>query len=120
MRRSAAVAGGLAIVCAASAALAEPRFVQATPAVGAKVGSVTEVRLEFNESVDPRYSGLTLTAPRGVHVELGEPEVESGDPRVLVVPITNVLEPGPYTVHWSVASLDERSSQGEFSFTVKP
>ena len=61
-----------------------------------------------------------MTAPHGVNVELGAPEVESGDPRVLVVPITNVLEPGDYTVHWRVVSFDTHWSQGEFSFTVKP
>ena len=118
--RSAIVAGALAVVCVASAAFAQARFVKATPAAGSKVDSVTEVRLEFNERIDPRFSGLTLTAPHGVNVELGEPEVESGDPRTLVVPVTNVLQAGPYTVHWSVASLDDRSTQGEFSFTVKP
>ncbi len=120
IRRSAIVAGALAVICVASAAFAQARFVEATPAAGSKVGSVTEVRLEFNESVDPRFSGLTLTAPHGVNVELGEPEVESGDPRVLVVPITNVLKPGPYTVSWLVVSLDNHSTQGEFSFAVKP
>jgi hypothetical protein len=120
IRRSAIVAGALAGVCVASAAFAQARFIKATPAAGSKVGSVTEVRLEFNETVDPRFSGLTLTAPHGVHVELGEPEVESGDPRVLVVPITNVLEPGPYTVSWRVVSFDSHSTQGEFGFAVKP
>jgi methionine-rich copper-binding protein CopC len=61
-----------------------------------------------------------LTALHDVKVELGAPKVESGDPRVLVVPITNVLEPGAYTVHWRVVSFDTHWSQGEFSFTVKP
>jgi methionine-rich copper-binding protein CopC len=120
IRRSAIVAGALAVVCVASAAFAQARFVKATPAAGSKVDSVTEVRLEFNERVDPRFSGLTLTAPHGVNVELGEPEVESGDPRVLVVPITNVLGPGPYTVSWLVVSFDNHSTQGKFSFAVKP
>ena len=120
IRRSAIVVGALAVVCLANPAFAQARFIMATPAVGSKVGSVSEVRLEFNESVDPRFSGLTLAAPNHVNVELGEPEVESGDPRVLVVPITNVLEPGPYTVHWDVASFDNHSTQGEFSFEVKP
>ena len=120
IRRSTIVAGAVSVVCVASAAFAQARFVKATPAAGSKVGSVPEVRLEFNESVDPRFSGLTLTAPHGVNVELGEPEVESGDPRVLVVPITNVLEPGSYTVHWDVASFDNHSTQGKFSFAVKP
>jgi copper resistance protein C len=120
IKRSAIVAGALAGVCVASAAFAQARFVEATPPAGSEVGSVTEVRLEFNERVDPRFSGLTLTEPHGVNVELGEPEVESGDPRVLVVPITNVLQPGPYTVSWVVVSFDNHWTQGKFSFSVKP
>jgi methionine-rich copper-binding protein CopC len=120
IRRSAIVFGALAAVSVAGAAFAQAQFVKAMPAAGSEVGSLTEVQLEFNESVDPRFSGLTLTAPHGVNVELGEPEVESGDPRVLVVPITNVLEPGDYTVHWRVVSFDTHWSQGEFNFTVKP
>ena len=120
IKRSAIVAGALAAVSVASAAFAQAQFVKAMPAAGSQVGSLTEVQLEFNESVDPQFSGLTLTAPHGVNVELGEPEVESGDSRVLVVPITNVLEPGDYTVHWRVVSFDTHWSQGEFSFTVKP
>jgi methionine-rich copper-binding protein CopC len=120
IKGSAIVVGALAAVSVASAAFAQAQFVKAMPAAGSQVDSLTEVQLEFNESVDPRFSGLTLTAPHGVNVELGEPQVESGDPRVLVVPITNVLEPGDYTVHWRVVSFDTHWSQGEFSFTVKP
>ena len=120
IKRSAIVAGALAAVSVASAAFAQAQFVKAMPAAGSQVDSLTEVQLEFNESVDPRFSGLTLTAPHSVNVELSEPEVESGDPRVLVVPITNVLEPGDYTVHWRVVSFDTHWSEGEFSFTVKP
>ena len=120
IRLSAIVAGAIAVVSVANAAFAQARFVKAMPAGGSKVGSLNEVQLEFNESVDPQFSGLSLTAPHGVKVELGEPEVESSDPRVLVVPVTNVLEPGAYTVHWCVVSFDTRWSQGEFGFTVKP
>ena len=120
IKGSAIVVGALAAVSVASAAFAQAQFVKAMPAAGSQVDSLTEVQLEFNESVDPRFSGLTLTAPHGVNVELGEPQVESGDPHLLVVPITNVLEPGDYTVHWRVVSFDTHWSQGEFSFTVKP
>ena len=118
--RSAFVAGALAMVCVASPAFAQARFIKATPAAGSNVGSATEVRLEFSERVDPRFSGLTLAAPNHVNVELGEPEIESGDPRVLVVPISNVLEPGPYTVYWDVVSFDDHRIQGKFNFDVKP
>jgi len=118
--RCVAGAAALALVSSASPAFAQARFVKATPAAGSEVGSATEIRLKFNESVDPRFSGLTLAAPRDVNVELGEPEVENDDPRALVVPVTNVLQPGAYTVHWRVMSFDSHSTQGEFSFTVKP
>ncbi len=118
--RSIIVPSALAIACAASPAFAQVQFVKATPAAGSKVGSVTEVQLEFNENIDARYSGLTLVAPHGANIELGEPEAASGDPRMLVVPVTNVLEPGPYTVHWCVDSGDNHWSQGEYKFTVKP
>ncbi len=118
--RSAIVAGALAMVCVASPAFAQARFIKAMPAAGSKVGSATEVRLEFNERSTLAFSGLTLAAPNHVNVELGQPEVESGDPRVLVVPISNVLEPGAYTVYWRVVSFDDHSTQGEFSFDVKP
>jgi copper resistance protein C len=118
--RSIIVAGALAIGCVASPAFADVQVVKATPTAGSKVGSVTEVRLEFNESIIPRYSGLTFTAPHGANIELGEPEAASGDPRMLVVPVTNVLAPGPYTVHWCVDSGDNHWTQGDFSFTVKP
>jgi copper resistance protein C len=120
MIRSAIFPAALALVCVATSAFAQAQLVKATPAAGAAVAEATEIRLEFNESVDPRFSGLTLTAPNRVNVELGEPEVESGDPRVLVVPITNVLAPGAYAVHWRVVSFDTHSAEGEFGFTVKP
>ena len=113
-------AAALAIACAASPAFADVQVVQGTPAAGSKVGSVTEVKLEFNQRIDFRYSGLTLTAPHGANIELGEPEAGSGDSDMLVVPVTNVLAPGPYTLHWCVDTGDNHWSQGEFNFTVKP
>jgi copper resistance protein C len=120
INRSVSAAAALAIVCAANPAFADVQVVKGTPGAGSKVGSVTEVKLEFNQSIDPRYSGLTLTAPHGANVELGEPEATSGDSHMLVVPVTNVLEPGPYTLHWCVDTGDNHWSQGEFNFTVKP
>jgi copper resistance protein C len=120
MKQSAVFVAALALVGIATSAFAQAQFIKATPAPGAAVASATEIQLEFNESVDPRFSGLTLSAPGSVNVELGQPEVETKDPRVLVVPIANVLAPGPYTVHWRVVSADQHPTQGEFSFTVKP
>ena len=118
--RSVIVSGALAIACAASPAFADVQVVKATPAAGGEVGSVTEVKLEFNQSINPRYSGLTFTAPHGANIEVGEPDASSGDSHMLVVPVTNVLAPGPYTLHWCVDTGDNHWSQGEYHFTVKP
>jgi copper resistance protein C len=120
INRSVIVTAALALVCAANPAFADIQVVKATPAADSKVGSVNEVKLEFNQSINPRYSGLTFTAPHGANIEVGEPDAASGDSRMLVVPVTNVLAPGPYTLHWCVDTGDNHWSQGEFSFTVKP
>jgi len=118
--RSVIAAGALAVVCAASPAFADVQLMKGTPAVGAKTGSVTEVKLEFNQSIEPQYSGLTFTAPHGANIEVGEPEGVKGDSHTLVIPVTNVLAPGPYTLHWCVDTGDNHWSQGSYTFTVKP
>jgi methionine-rich copper-binding protein CopC len=71
-----AIAASLAAIFASSAAYAHAELVRATPAVGGVVASATEIRLRFSEGVEPRFSGLTLTAADGSNVPLGEPKAE--------------------------------------------
>ena len=110
----------LAFTLAATAAHAHARLVTATPAAGGAVASASEIRLKFSERVEPRFSGVTLTAADGSIAPLGRPTVESGDASVLVVPITKALTPGAYRVRWHAVSVDTHHTQGDFSFTVKP
>ena len=63
---------------------------------------------------------MTLTAPDGSAVPLGQPKVEGSDRRVLVAPIAKALAAGAYTVHWHAVSADTHHTQGAFQFTVKP
>ena len=115
-----AIAASLALVCAATGAFAHAQLEKATPAVGGTVASASEIRLEFSEGVEPRFSGVTLTSPAGANVSLGQPKVEGGDGRVLIVPITSALTAGAYTVRWHAVSVDTHHTQGTFKFTVKP
>ena len=110
----------LAFALAATQAFAHAQLEKATPPVGGTVASASEIRLEFSEGVEPRFTGLTLTGPGGASVPLGTPKVEAGDQKVLIVPIAKALAAGDYTVRWHAVSVDTHHTQGTFSFTVKP
>jgi copper resistance protein C len=113
------VAACLPFVLASTAAFAHAQLKKATPAVGGTVASASEIRLEFSEGVEPRFSGVTLTGAGGASVPLGQAKVEAGDQKVLIVPIAKPLAPGAYTVHWHAVSVDTHHTQGTFGFTVK-
>jgi methionine-rich copper-binding protein CopC len=53
-------------------------------------------------------------------VPLGAAKTEAGNQAVLVVPISQPLTAGAYTVHWQAVSVDTHHTQGTFAFTVKP
>jgi methionine-rich copper-binding protein CopC len=113
------VAASLAFACAATTVFAHAQLEKATPAVGGTVASASEVRLEFSEGVESKFSKLSITGPGGA-VPLGAAKTESGDRAVLIVPISKPLSAGVYTVHWQAVSVDTHHTQGTFEFTVKP
>jgi methionine-rich copper-binding protein CopC len=112
-------AAALALACASTAAFAHAQLEKATPAVGATVASASEIRLEFSEGVEPKFSKVSVTGPGGA-VTLGAAKTESGNPAVLIVPISQPLSAGAYKVHWQAVSVDTHHTQGTFEFTVKP
>jgi methionine-rich copper-binding protein CopC len=109
----------LLIACAATSAFAHAQLKKATPAVGGTVASANEIRLNFSEGVEPRFSGVALTSGGGADMPLGAARVEPGHQEVLIVPIAKPLSPGVYTVHWHAVSVDTHHTQGDFQFTVK-
>src|SRR5271166_3112834 len=114
------IAVPLAFALAATQAFAHAQLQKATPPVGGTVAAASEIRLEFSEGVEPRFSGVTLTAAGGGAVPLGPAKTEAGKASVLIVPIAKPLAPGVYTVHWHAVSVDTHHTQGDFQFTVKP
>ena len=114
------VAASLAFALAATSAFAHAQLEKATPPVGGTVAPPSQIRLEFSEGVEPRFTGVTLTTPGGASVPLGPPKVEAGHQNVLIVPIAKPLPSGAYTVHWHAVSVDTHHTQGTFEFTVKP
>jgi copper resistance protein C len=113
------IATSLAFMLAATPAFAHAQLEKATPAVGGTVASVTEIRLEFSEGVEPKFTKVSLTGPSGA-VPLGAAQTEPTNQAVLIVPISKALAAGAYTVHWQAVSVDTHHTQGTFEFTVKP
>jgi len=110
----------LAFAVAATAAFAHAQLEKAVPAVGGTVSSPGEIRLEFSEGVEPKFSGVALTAEGGAAEPLGAASVDPADPKALVVRVAKTLPPGVYTVKWHAVSVDTHHTQGSFQFTVKP
>ena len=112
------IAASLAFALGATQAFAHAQLEKATPAVGGTVSPPSEIRLEFSEGVELKFTKVTLTGPGGA-AALGAARTESGNQAVLIVPISKPLSAGVYTVHWQAVSVDTHHTQGTFQFTVK-
>ena len=110
----------LALAFAASAAFAHAQLDKSTPPVGGVVASASQIRLKFTESVEPKFSGVTLTGQGGASIPLGPASVDPTDHATLIVDIGKPLPPGVYIVKWRAVSTDTHHTQGAFDFTVKP
>jgi methionine-rich copper-binding protein CopC len=113
------IAPSLAFALAATQVFAHAQLEKATPAVGGTVAPPSEIRLEFSEGVEPKFTGVTLTSASGKSVPVGPAKTETGNAAVLIVPIGKPLSPGIYTVRWHAVSVDTHHTQGTFEFTVQ-
>lgn len=114
----------LAYAAIASATLAGQAFAHAhltssVPADNASVAAPSEIDLIFTEGLNLKFSGIKVTGPDKQDVELGDSKLMDGD-KTLMVPISDPLKPGAYTVDWHVLSTDGHKTSGSYSFTVKP
>jgi methionine-rich copper-binding protein CopC len=101
------------------AAFAHAVLDHASPAVGSQVsGSPPALNLTYTEPAEPLFSTLHVTDATGARVDEGKPTTQDGR-HVLSVKL-KPLSPGVYAVQWHVTSQDTHSTEGHFSFTVKP
>ena len=113
------IPASLAFAVIATQAFAHAQLEKATPPVGGTVASASEIRLEFSEGVEPKFTKVSVTGPGGA-VQLGAAKTEPSNQAVLIVPISKPLSAGVYKVHWQAVSVDTHHTQGTFEFTVKP
>lgn len=93
---------------------------KATPAAGSILKQApSEVRLQFNENIEPRFSQIEVMASKGGKIDTGPLTVDPQS-RSQVLVIVPPLEPGRYKVKWRVLSVDSHKVQGDFTFEIRP
>jgi methionine-rich copper-binding protein CopC len=86
-----------------------------SPLVGSTVRSAPhEVALWFTQNLEPAFSSVQVTDPKGARADLGKAQVSGSTMRVGL----KSLSPGTYRVHWRALSVDTHTTEGNFSFHV--
>lgn len=114
----AAAAVGLAAVVS-SPAFAHATLQSSDPRPGSTLDKApTQVRLKFNEALEPAFSRIKVTGPRNTEIRVAAATVDRADPTVLAAPLPP-LPAGEYRVHWSAMTHDGHKAKGEIAFKVK-
>lgn len=113
-----------AIVLAASLisqqAFAHAHLKTETPAADSQVSAATsELTLGFSEGVEPNFSKVALSGPKGETVKTGKFTLATNDNTQALITLPAPLTSGKYVVSWQVVSVDGHKTQGKYSFTVK-
>ena len=111
---------GLASVAAMStAAFAHPKLMSSTPAENATVAAgPSELRLTFNEKLEPSMSGVEVKDQSGKKIETGKAATDPADAKLLVIPLSAPLGDGTYNVDWHAVAADTHRIKGSYTFTV--
>ncbi|MFI7640218.1 copper resistance protein CopC [Nonomuraea sp. NPDC049400] len=110
----ATVAAALFVLVTAAPALAHDALKSSSPAKGAKVKALEEVRLEFTAGVRLPY--VIVRGPGDAEHQRGKPEV---DGKVVTQAVEGPLPDGKYTIAYRVVSSDGHPIEGEIPFKVE-
>ena len=105
-------------VSASGTALAHPRVLRATPAVGGTVTTApSEVTIRFSERLEPAFSAVVVRDAEGKQVDKGDGALDKKDRQLLRASL-QTLTPGVYKVEWRAVGTDTHKVNGDFTFTV--
>jgi methionine-rich copper-binding protein CopC len=103
---------------AAGTALAHPRVLRATPAVGGTVAAApSEVTIRFSEKLEPAFSSVVVRDTEGKQVDKGDGALDKKDHQLMRASL-QPLTPGVYKVEWRAVGTDTHKVNGDFTFTV--
>jgi len=77
-----------------------------------------QVRLWFNEPVEPDYSSISLLDAAEHLVPTGQAKTSPGDGKLLILDLPP-LAPGRYTVRYRVNSIDGHIVEASFDFSLE-
>lgn len=107
-----------ALVIPATAFAWHNHLTKSTPAADATVTEAPkEIRLWFAETVEPKFSSISLLTADSTKLEIGKAR-GTDDPLSIVADPAKPLSPGNYMVVWRTAGDDGHAVRGRFSFTV--
>jgi methionine-rich copper-binding protein CopC len=117
---------GLVAVLACAGALAtHTAFAHAypkteTPPANSTVATApSEVAIEFDDELEPKFSSIVVQDAKGTRVDNGKPHGAPDDAKHLAVGV-KLLAAGTYKVTWRTTDTDAHKTQGSYSFTVRP
>lgn len=127
--RTAAIAATF-LTLSATAALAHPHLLSSTPASGATVASTGVLVLHFSETLEPKFTGATVSSKMTMMVSGASTTqdmdvtgvtsaVDPKDKKSLILTVKAPLKAGAYTVAWHAVSTDTHRLTGTYAFTVK-
>ena len=113
-----AVAAGWALP---GSAAAHAYLVRTVPAASVTLDRApANVRLTFDEAVEPKFAIVSVTDASGRQQTTGPPQRSAADPDTLVTPLEPNLPQGWYLVYWRAISVDGHPVSGAFTFAIGP
>jgi methionine-rich copper-binding protein CopC len=112
-----------ATLAAAPSVFAHAHLESQLPAADSTVPAVKELRLNFSEGVEEKFTKISITSTVGGKTEVEATANVSTDPndkKVLIVTPAAPLGAGEYKIEWHAVSVDTHKSEGSYSFTVAP
>lgn len=88
-----------------------------TPAADSSVTGLKELRLNFSEGVEAKFTQVTITDD-GKPVAVKSIETDPNDKKLLIVTPEQPLKPGSYKVEWHAVSVDTHKSEGNYTFKI--
>jgi len=102
-----------------SSAFAHAKLQSSNPQAGSALASAPEqVRLKFNEALEPAFSKITLVGAGNKEIPVTKVAVDKADSSVMTAQLPP-LSAGEYRIQWSAMTHDSHKTKGEVPFTVK-